>query len=220
MNMGSGTYRPETMAKVLFAVAVLLGAATFVKVVGFFVASSKARVVAAQTRGGTADANDLKKSLAQAQSSVDQLKKKNLFIWAAPKQHPVSTVSGILGSEVLIGDKWYKAGESVGDAKIVAVEPTKVRIAWDGQEREFAPITSGGPGGPPGPPVGPGEKRGSPGGAPMVVTGARGGSAGERNASLSAEEREKMREQWANMSPEERQRSREEKRQKLGRRGP
>ncbi len=31
----------------------------------------------------------------------------------------------------------------LGDAKIVAIEPTKVRVAWDGQEKEFSPIGAG-----------------------------------------------------------------------------
>ena len=70
---------------------------------------------------------------------------------------------GILGREALIGDKWYKVGDSVGDAKIVAIEPTKVKVVWDGQEKEFSPIGSsgggdrrGGPGGPSGALPGPG----------------------------------------------------------------
>ena len=85
---------------------------------------------------------------------------------------------GILGHEALINGKWYKVGDSVGEAKIVAIEPTKVRIAWNGQEKEFSPIGSSGRSG------GAARTRSSrwktrgPGTAQVVVTGARAGQPG------------------------------------------
>ncbi len=60
-------------------------------------------------------------------------------------------MSGILGDEVLINGKWYKAGDKVGDAKIVAIEAAQVRIEWEGKEKIFAPISAASapnPGGP------------------------------------------------------------------------
>lgn len=208
--------RTEPLVKVLFAAAVLLGALMLVKVAGFFVASSKAKAIAARTSRSATDGNDLSQQLAQAKTSAEQLKKKNLFIQTPPKEHPVKEVIGILGSEALINDKWYKAGDSVGDAKIVAIEPTKVKIAWDGREKEFSPIGSSGSGGPPGGQASPGPKRGPPGGAPMVVTGPRRGSGRAGPPGTSSEERQQMRERWQNMTPEERQRFREEMRGKSG----
>jgi hypothetical protein len=56
------------------------------------------------------------------------------------KQHPISYVSAIMGNEVCINEQWYKLGDVVKDAKIVAIEPTQVRIEWEGQEKTFAPI--------------------------------------------------------------------------------
>ena len=108
----------------------------------------------------------------------------------------------------------------MADAKILAIEPTKVKVVWNGQEKEFTPISSTGGAGPQGP--GPGPKGGppKPPGAPMVVTNAPPGSApGGAMAGMSSEERDRLRERWKDMSPEERQRYRDEMRAKLGRKG-
>jgi hypothetical protein len=211
--------KTQIIVKALLGVAVVLGALILVKVAGYFVAASKAEAIAARTGRRSTDGNDLGQQLAQAKTSADQLKKKNLFVRTPPKEHPVKEVTGILGSEALINDKWYKAGDSVGDAKIVAVEPTKVRIAWDGQEKEFTPIGSsgaGGPGAPPGRQVTPNRKRGPSSGAPMVVAGPRRSAGRGGPGGISSEERERLRQRWQNMSPEERQRLREDMRSRFG----
>jgi hypothetical protein len=192
MGIAAGTFRAEPLARILLAVAALLGALMVLKAAGFVVTSSQVTGAAVRPGGGGGDANDLKESLTQAKTSAEQLKKKNLFVTPAPKQNPVGEVVGILGDEALINDKWYKVGDSVGDAKIVAIEPTKVKVVWDGQEKEFSP---------------------------MVIAGERGGAMRGRFNSLSPEERQKMRQQWQSMSPEERQRRREEMRQRFGGRG-
>lgn len=71
---------------------------------------------------------------------AEQLKKNNLFSPPAPVRNPVSSVLGILGNEALIGDRWYKAGDAIADARIVAVEPTHIRVEWQGRETVLAPI--------------------------------------------------------------------------------
>ncbi len=206
----------EPLVKVLFAVAVLLGALMLVKVAGFLMTSSQAQAIATRTSRSTTDGDDLQQQLAQAKTSAELLKKKNLFVQMAPKEHPVKEVIGILGSEVLINDKWYKAGDRVGDAKIVAIEPTKVKIAWDGQEKEFSPIGSSGAGGPPGVQASASPKHASSGGAPVVVRGARRGAGREDRPGMPADERQQTRERWQNMTPEERQRLREEMQGRFG----
>lgn len=213
--------RIEPLAKILFAVAMLLGALTVLKIAGFFVASSKAKAVTIQADPNEAGPGGLQDQIAQAKTSAEQLKKNNLFILPAARQHPVNEVLGILGSEALIDDKWYKVGDSVGEARIVAIEPTKVRIAWDGQEKEFMPIGSGGSGGPPGPRMPASVRPGPAPGAEVVVAGARRGpprSEREGPPFVSTDEREKLRQRWENMSAEEKQQFRNEMREKFGRR--
>ncbi len=144
--------KKELVCPVLLGISALFGVLTLIKVTGFFVVSARAETlikrVVAQNKP---DANDMEKYLAESKAIADELKKKNLFAPPPPKKHPVKEVRGILGDEVLIGDKWYKVGDKIGDAKIVAIEPAQVRIEWDGKERVFAPISAAsapGPGGP------------------------------------------------------------------------
>lgn len=197
----------------------LFGALTFLRVVGFLAASSEARATAARVdpNGRNAGAPDVSVLLAPARASAEELKKKSLFIVTPARQHPVSEVLGILGDEALINGNWCKVGDSVGDAKIAAIDPTRVKIVWDGQEKDFSPISSAGGG--PQERSGPSRPSGRPAGkTPVAASGARGGAAraGQAGPQLSAAERDGMREKWQNMSPDERQRAREEMRQRRG----
>ena len=130
-----------------FISVLLLGASSFsailttVKVTSLFAASAKAEnLVKTVVSQNKKDAEDSKKYLAINKALADGLKKNNLFAPAPPKKHPVKEVLGILGDEVLIRDKWYKLGDKVAEATIVAVGPTEVRIEWQGREQVFAPI--------------------------------------------------------------------------------
>lgn len=211
--------KTEFYTRGLLAATALLGALIFLRIAGYVTASTEARVLSARVDPNGQQADDVGKLLAPAKTWADELKKKNLFVMTPPKEHPVREVLGILGDEALVNGEWHKVGDSVGDAKILAIDPTKVRIAWEGQEKEFSPVESSGggegPSGRPGPPRSGG--RSGPGDRPsIVVTGSRSGPVGRGGMGLSPEERETMRERFRNMSPEERQRAREEMRQKLG----
>jgi hypothetical protein len=125
----------------LLAASVLLGALALAKVASLI----RAQRIIAQVRSlGTQDPNDLQASVRKAKESVDALKKNNLFVKQAPKEHPVKQVDGILGSEVLIAGTWHKVGGKIADAEIVAISPTEVTIAWDGQKKSFAPLAAAG----------------------------------------------------------------------------
>jgi len=123
----------------LLAAAVLLGALAFAKTASLVRAQ---RVIAQVESLGRQDPNDLQASVRKAKESADALKKNNLFVKQRPKEHPVKQVDGILGNEVLIGNKWYTVGGKIGDAEIVAIAPTEVTIAWDGRKKTFAPIAA------------------------------------------------------------------------------
>jgi hypothetical protein len=143
--------KKELVPTVLLGVSVLCGILILVKVTSFFVASARAEsVVKRAIEQNGADPNNIEKQLASSAAITDELKKNNLFAPPQAKQHPVTEVSGIFGDQVLIKDKWYNVGDTVGDAKIVAIGPTSVTIMWDGKEKSFLPIqanieeTSGG----------------------------------------------------------------------------
>jgi hypothetical protein len=219
MNIKTHEYRIEGPALVLLAVAGLLGALLLLVVARYFAATADAARIVARSTGSMLARSDVA-SKVEDKSVIEGLKKNNLFAPPGSRQHPVKEVIGILGDEALIDGRWYKQGDRVGEARIVAIGPTRVRIEWDGQEKDFEPIASSGAGGP---------DRGGPaqarGGGPPVPPGAvsRAGtsSPAERpGGPLSPDERSRLREQWANMSPEERQKYRQQMREQLGRRGP
>lgn len=175
------------------------------------------------------DPDDLKKNLAGLKKIADAIKKKNLFVPIPPKRHPVSAVLGIMGSEALINNKWYKVGDKIGDAKVIAVEPTRVKIAWDGKEKYFAPLASAGDSS-----ASSGRSGRSRGGESRGPRPERGGMPGQRpeggfghGGDMSEEQRgdmrarmEGMRARFENMSSEEREKFRDEMRSRFGGRGP
>jgi len=233
--------KKELVSVVLLGVSAFFAVLILVKVTGFFTASARAEnLVKKAIAQNETDANDMGKYFAKYKVLADALKKNNLFVPSAPKQHPVKEVWGIFGNEVLIKDKWYKIGAGVGDAKIVAIGPTQVTIEWDGNKKTFAPIDSAGP-------TQPGGPRGSravatagqPGGgsAQMVAVGSasagrpmggRGGMEGfvagmrERFQNMPEAERDRFRAQmqerrdrYLNMSEAERERFRTEMRERF-----
>jgi hypothetical protein len=241
--------KKEVVSVALLGISLLLGVLILFKVAGLFVTSAKAEGIVkkavAQNKAGT---EDVEKYFAESKSLAEQLKSNNLFAPPPPKENPVKQVDGIMGSEAFINGDWRKVGDKIADAQIVAIGPTSVKIAWDGSEKEFYPIMSGGPEGPggrPGPEGGTARAEGGrPGRAEMVVVGSeagpmpgRGGMPGfgrmgGRMGNMSEQDRERMRtemqamrERFMNASPEERERMREEMRQRFadrfggGRRG-
>lgn len=133
--------KKDLVAKVLLGVSAVLVILTLVKAAGFFVASASAkRLVKDAVAQSKPDANDMEKYFAKSRTIAGELKQKNLFAPPPPRQHPVKQVWGIFGDEVLIEGKWYKVGDTVGDAKIVAIEPAQVKIEWEGKEKSFSPF--------------------------------------------------------------------------------
>jgi len=204
----------------LVAAAVLLGALASAKLAAYV--RNERRL--AQVRGLVRqDPNDLQASLRNAKASAEALKKSNLFVRQMPKEHPVKQVDGILGAEVLIGDKWYKVGEKVGEATVVAVAPTEVTIEWQGQKKRFAPLSavSAQPEGPPKPAETKPEaaKAPEPGkpAPPAAPAPAKVAAPPEENdpfawlgVTLSPKVRARLTAMWNSMSDEQKERAKDE----------
>ncbi|MEK7995894.1 MAG: hypothetical protein AAB403_19010, partial [Planctomycetota bacterium] len=178
-------FRKEVVPTALIGIAVLCGILILVKVTGFFVASARAESVVKRAKAQSeADPKIVEAQLARSKPIADGLRTNNLFSPPPPKQHPVRDVFAIFGDEVLINDKWYKVGDRVADAKIVAIGPTSVTTEWDGKQQVFSPIQatvaeapkSGR--GPSSPDAKAGEGAGGEGGAESVIVGAEGGPPG------------------------------------------
>ena len=138
--------KQETASFVLFCVAAVLAFGVFVKLTDYFVSSAKAEGLikrAVEQNKDSQQPTSIEQLCAASKTIADNLKRKNLFaIGTAQKENPVREVTGIFGSEVLISGRWYRLGERVDDAEIVAIEPARVRIKWQGNERTFTPITN------------------------------------------------------------------------------
>jgi hypothetical protein len=96
-----------------------------------------------------ADSNEslLEKSLARDKEVAEALKTQNLIAPPPPESNPVREVAGIMGNEAFINGQWRKVGDKIGEAEILAIEPTFVKVTWKGQESMLAPIGSAGGGG-------------------------------------------------------------------------
>ena len=133
--------KKELIPLVMFGASVVLAILILVKTTSFFTTLTKAQsIVKNATVQNNVDANDMDKNFTKYKVLAEALKKNNLFAPPPPKQHPVKEVSGIFGNEVLIKDRWYKVGDTVGDAKIVAIGPTQATIEWKGAEKVFLPF--------------------------------------------------------------------------------
>lgn len=142
--MGTIDKKTERLRFAFMAAAVLMGALLGARVARSRVEPAWAQNVSARAAiGGSSDPNAVGPRFDELKKVAETLKDKNLFVKAPKKTHPIKEVAGILGDEVLVGEKWYKVGDEVSGAKIVAIEPTEVTIEWDGKEKAFAPLASG-----------------------------------------------------------------------------
>lgn len=133
--------KKELIPLVMLGASAVLVGLILMKTTSFFTSLARAEsIVQKATEQNNVDENDADKYLTKYKVLAEALKKNNLFAPAPPKQHPVKEVSGIFGSEVLIRDKWYKVGDTVGDAKIVAIGPTQATIEWEGAQKAFLPF--------------------------------------------------------------------------------
>jgi len=214
MRMESHKKKTNSGATILLAVAALLGALVLYEVAEFLMTTAQAKLAVARATEAATDApNDVNTPLTEAKSTAEALKKANLFVPPPPKQNPVREVLGILGDEALINGKWYKAGDSVGEAKILAVEATTIKVSWNGQETELTPLGANG-GGPPSGPSRPGRMR-PPGQAPGGKRAPRGAPL-EGPGAMSSEQRIELRNRFRQASPEEQAKMKETMRERFG----
>jgi hypothetical protein len=223
MNDPANRKGKDPVALVLLTVAGLLGAFSLWRLSALAVPAKTPQVevaVAKKTQPGDAQAQ-----VAADKSVAAGLKKKNLFNPPGAPSNPVKEVAGILGNEALINGQWYKVGAKVGEgpnmALIVAVEPTRVRVKWNGKESEFLPINASGASASssgPRPPEG-GSARPAGEGPRGMRVGVRGESAaaapppGARRGEIPPDLRDRIRNA---SSDDERQRLMEEVRQRSG----
>ncbi len=228
--------RRELVSLILLTAAVGFGVLILVKITSYYSESAQAEaIVLAAIKHNEPNEADTKARIEKSKEVAKDLKDRNLFAPPEPKRHPVDTVDGIFGDEILIGNKWYKEGQNVGDAKIVSIEPTRVVIEWEGNRKTFAPILAAG--------GGDGDRGGRGGRSRQGGDRGRGADNGGSNNNGGAERvdvssegpstggfgpgdrggfrgRGDMRARWDNMSERERDEFRERMRERFGGRRP
>lgn len=222
--------KEELIPTILLGVSVLFGILILLKITGFFMASARAKSIVKQAvEQNTPDPKNIEKQIANSAAITEELKKNNLFAPPPAKQNPVKEVSGIFGDQVLIQNKWYNVGDTIKDAKIVAIGATSVTISWDGKEKTFLPIEAklvedkgssrGRSATAQNKEGGSDNQKGNGEGAPEVTVRAEGGGPpqmfGSREGSGGGFLA--MRQRFENMSEEERQAFRERMRQRFSR---
>jgi len=128
--------RTDLISFVLAGMSVLLAVLILAKVAGYFTSSARARkLIADAVARSESDPTESEKYFAKSKETAEEFKKGTLFVPppAKPKQ-PIKEVQ-IVGDSVLINGKWYKVGDKVGDAEILAIGPTYIRFTW--QDKEF-----------------------------------------------------------------------------------
>ncbi len=75
-----------------------------------------------------------------ADEVAEKLRRRNMLAPTPPKQNPITEVTGLLGNEAFINGRWYKVSDRIGEARVLAVEATCVRILWEGRTLVYSPI--------------------------------------------------------------------------------
>jgi hypothetical protein len=156
---------------------------------------------------------DIVTSLGTPNKAIDEMKKKNPFSGASPSPS-MPQCQGILGQYALFGDQWYKAGDTVQEAKIESIGPSEVKILWQGKEQTLKPFDvevqyqksqASKPMASASPPAT--AVQSSSEMPPMM-----GGGRGFNPLNMSPDELSRMRDRFMNMSSDERRRAFEEMR--------
>jgi hypothetical protein len=156
MNIAFLRGKKELAPAVLLGVAVIVALAGLIRITVFAAGPwSGAAALAEQVDRNQSQSDVLEKHLAANKKTADELKTKNPFVMVSKAKPQTPKVNGVLGDKVLINGAWYGVGQTVGGAKILAIEAARVMVEWEGKtiplEIVAAPSSGGGPAKPPAP---------------------------------------------------------------------
>ena len=162
------------------------------------------------------DPNHVAECIADRKKVAEEIKKNNPFTPPPPKPQPPKEITGILGDSVLMQGKWYKVGDMMAGARILAIEATFVEVEWEGKKIQLARIKTASAGSSnrkPNPP-GPRRPKRIRSVGPVVEAAAAAAAAPVEEDDLAwldipAALKEKFRVMWNQMSDEQKQQAKE-----------
>jgi hypothetical protein len=125
---------------VLLGIAVVLPILMLLKINNFLKVSVWARDVVGAAVGQINDPpSDTAEYLNTDKKLVSSLIQDNVFFPKEAPINPVTEVRAIFMDSALINNTWYKVGDSIGQARVVAIEPMQVQIEWNGEVKTYSP---------------------------------------------------------------------------------
>jgi len=85
------------------------------------------------------DAETSKKHLRRYKDAAENLSRQNKFVPPPSAPEPPSGCNAIFGDAARIGERWVQVGDKVSDARVLAIEPTRVVLLWQAKEFTLAP---------------------------------------------------------------------------------
>jgi uncharacterized membrane protein YgcG len=141
MNLDFIKEKKELVSTVLLGGSAVLAILMFIKLTSFFMLSAKAEDVVQRVIENTQTSNqNIEQYFEASRTTANNLINNNLFAPPAVEQRqwPVREIRGIWDNKVQINNQWYAEGQTVQNAKIVSIEPTRATIEWDGETRTFS----------------------------------------------------------------------------------
>jgi hypothetical protein len=140
INKSSIRFLPPT----LITLSLLLAVITCAKTIKYKLdADSIPESIKAALNASSMNDEEVSKLQKRFSDVAATLKKKSIFAPPPPgKKNPVTKVDAILGDEALINNKWYKAGDNIGEVKVLSIGFAEITIEWNGKETKLSPIAA------------------------------------------------------------------------------
>ena len=124
----------------LLALTMLLIGFTAAQVISMTRQTSQGPLLTRETLDQITNGSNTRQYLEDYQAAAKELTQKNMFV--PPPEGPAEPgdCTAIFGDEARIGDRWYKSGDRLGEAEVVAIGPTSVTLLWDGRRITRTPV--------------------------------------------------------------------------------
>ena len=140
MNWQNEKDRKAVFSLGFVALTVLLIGFTAAQVISMTRGTSQGPLLTRETLNQITNGSNTRQYLEEYQAAARELTRKNMFV--PPPEGPAEPgeCTAIFGDEARIGDRWYKAGDRLGEAEVVAIGPTSVTLLWDGRRITRTPV--------------------------------------------------------------------------------